>query len=41
MGLISKEIQGFQKQISQLDKEGSLNGAGNNVLLEDVTSHRY
>jgi isoleucyl-tRNA synthetase len=26
MGLISKEIQGFSKeQISQLDKEGSLN----------------
>ncbi|MFV8331672.1 isoleucine--tRNA ligase [Flavobacterium sp. GSP14] len=41
MGLISKEIQGFSKeQISQLDKEGSLNVviAGNNVLLtlEDV-----
>jgi isoleucyl-tRNA synthetase len=35
MGLISKEIQGFSKeQISQLDKEGSLNVviAGNNVL---------
>lgn len=41
MGLISKEIQGFSKeQISQLDKEGSLNIviAGNNVILtlEDV-----
>lgn len=41
MGLISKEIQGFSKeQISQLDKEGSLNLviAGNNVILtsEDV-----
>ncbi|MFV5696824.1 isoleucine--tRNA ligase [Flavobacterium sp. ZT3R17] len=41
MGLISKEIQGFSKeQISQLDKEGSLNIviAGNNVTLtlEDV-----
>lgn len=41
MGLISKEIQGFSKeQISQLDKEGSLNVviAGNNVTLtlEDV-----
>ena len=41
MGLISKEIQGFSKeQISQLDKDGSLNVviAGNNVLLtlEDV-----
>ncbi|MDI5886945.1 isoleucine--tRNA ligase [Flavobacterium yafengii] len=41
MGLISKEIQGFSKeQISQLDKEGSLNVviAGNNVILtlEDV-----
>ena len=41
MGLISKAIQGFSKeQISQLDKEGSLNLviAGNNVLLtlEDV-----
>ncbi|MFV8371523.1 isoleucine--tRNA ligase [Flavobacterium sp. LB2P74] len=41
MGLISKEIQGFSKeQISQLDKEGSLNVVigGNNVILtlEDV-----
>lgn len=41
MGLISKEIQGFSKeQISQLDKEGSLNIsiAGKNVILtlEDV-----
>ncbi|MFV8374929.1 isoleucine--tRNA ligase [Flavobacterium sp. LB1P71] len=41
MGLISKEIQGFSKeQISQLDKEGSLDIviAGNNVTLtlEDV-----
>ncbi len=41
MGLISKEIQGFSKeQISQLDKEGSLNIviAGNDVILtlEDV-----
>jgi isoleucyl-tRNA synthetase len=41
MGLIYKEIQGFSKeQISQLDKEGSLNIviAGNNVILtlEDV-----
>ncbi|MFV8359010.1 isoleucine--tRNA ligase [Flavobacterium sp. LS1P3] len=41
MSLISKEIQGFSKeQISQLDKEGSLNIviAGNNVILtlEDV-----
>ncbi|WP_035669229.1 isoleucine--tRNA ligase [Flavobacterium sp. 83] len=41
MGLISKEIQGFSKeQISQLDKEGSLDVviAGNNVTLtlEDV-----
>ncbi|MDI1304334.1 MAG: isoleucine--tRNA ligase [bacterium] len=41
MGLISKAIQGFSKeQISQLDKEGSLNIviAGNNVTLtlEDV-----
>ena len=36
MGLISKEIQGFSKdQISQLDKEGSLNItiAGKNVIL--------
>ncbi|TDE31655.1 isoleucine--tRNA ligase [Flavobacterium ranwuense] len=41
MGLISKEIQGFSKeQISQLDKDGSLNIviAGNDVILtlEDV-----
>ncbi|TDD78330.1 isoleucine--tRNA ligase [Flavobacterium caseinilyticum] len=41
MGLISKEIQGFSKeQISQMDKEGSLNIviAGKNVTLtlEDV-----
>jgi isoleucyl-tRNA synthetase len=41
MGLISKEIQGFSaEQISQLDKEGSLDVviAGNNVTLtlEDV-----
>ncbi|MFV5701571.1 isoleucine--tRNA ligase [Flavobacterium sp. XS2P12] len=41
MGLISKQIQGFSKeQISQLDKEGSLDIviAGNNVTLtlEDV-----
>jgi isoleucyl-tRNA synthetase len=41
MGLISREIQGFSKeQISQMDKEGSLNIniAGKNVILtlEDV-----
>jgi isoleucyl-tRNA synthetase len=44
MSLISKEIQGFSKeQISQLDKEGSLNIviAGNNVILtlEDVENN--
>jgi isoleucyl-tRNA synthetase len=34
MGLISKNTRVFKEQISQLDKEGSLNVviAGNNVL---------